>query len=143
MIKPSYLPILSWFCSYSHLGCKLIGTRDERHNRIQNLRCLSQVLIKLIGILELSRNFLPWAFFHLVYDVINNFLQSMVLFTIMETSPVVWQLRNNVVLCGTFWNRKFSTNSRGCRLEKLINRRDIIISGRFAHVNFDCLFVLI
>ena len=47
VIKSSYLPNLSWFCSHSHLVCKLIATRDERHNKIENFRCLSQVLIRI------------------------------------------------------------------------------------------------
>ena len=48
MIKPSYLPDLSWLCSYSHLVCEFIATRDERHDKIQNFHYLLQVLIRII-----------------------------------------------------------------------------------------------
>ena len=47
-------------------------------------------------------------FFYLMYDVIIDILQSMVLFTIMETFTVVSYSRNNVELSGIFWNHKFS-----------------------------------
>ena len=36
-----------------------------------------------------SKDFLPYAIFHLVCDVIIEILQSMMLFTIMEMSSVV------------------------------------------------------
>ena len=87
MMEPSYLPSSSWFCSYIHLLCELIAARDERHGRIQNFRCLSQVLIRITLICWnlLETSFLEHFFFS-VYDVIIDILQSMVLFTTTFTA---------------------------------------------------------
>ena len=58
-MKPSYLPNLSWFCSYIHVVCELDAARDESHDKIQKFRCLSQVLI---GITWICWNLLKTSF---------------------------------------------------------------------------------
>ena len=62
---------------------ELIATRDEKHDKILNFRCLSQALIRIFDKLYwplVETSYLE----HFVYDVIIYILQSMVLFTIME-----------------------------------------------------------